>query len=105
MKKILLLILLVTFNFTNSIAQIFDCHRRVFSFEKIQSINVIQSPDDLYEEFIELHLENGFNILLNKKHSQDYRCLFNTIEGCNNGGYCKLYFQTYENILKGKFDE
>lgn len=105
MKKILLLILLVTFSFTNSIAQIFDCHRRVFSFEKIQSINIIKTSDEQYEEFIELYLENGFKVLINKKHSQDYRCLFDTIDGCERGGYCKLHYQIYEDILKGKFDE
>lgn len=104
--KNLLFSLFIIFSFiTKTEAQVFDCHNRVFSFEKICDTSIIFTEDSPYSEYIKLHLENGHSVLIQKVHSQDYRCLFNTIEGCRSKSYSKLHRDIYSEIRDGKFDE
>ena len=105
MKKILFSVFLIFSFIIRAEAQILDCHNRVFSLEKIDSISASISHDNIYSENIELYLENGHNVLIKKVHSQDYRCLFNTIDGCSVSGYCKLHHNIYQDIRDGNFDE
>ena len=105
MKKILFSVFLIFSFIIRAEAQILDCHNRVFSLEKIESISASISHDNIYSENIVLYLENGHNVLIKKVHSQDYRCLFNTIDGCGVSGYCKLHCNIYQDIRDGNFDE